>query len=71
MPAARLIAQAQKRPLRQAGVRASAAIARGMRMVCDTPAISDPTCRVWPKLEELESAHSTSRGAGPQGDRLF
>jgi superfamily II DNA/RNA helicase len=25
-----------------------------MRMVCDTPAILDPTCRVSPKLEELE-----------------
>ena len=25
-----------------------------MRMVCDTPAILDPDCRVSPKLEELE-----------------
>ena len=25
-----------------------------MRMICDTPAILDPTCRVSPKLEELE-----------------
>jgi hypothetical protein len=25
-----------------------------MRMVCDTPAILDPTCRISPKLEELE-----------------
>jgi len=26
-----------------------------MRMLCDTPAILDPTCRVSPKLEELEN----------------
>ena len=26
-----------------------------MRMLCDTPAILDPTCRVCPKLEELEN----------------
>ena len=25
-----------------------------MRMICDTPAILDPACRVSPKLEELE-----------------
>ncbi|MEO8927300.1 MAG: DEAD/DEAH box helicase, partial [Caulobacteraceae bacterium] len=25
-----------------------------MRMICDTPAILDPTCRICPKLEELE-----------------
>ena len=25
-----------------------------MRMVCDTPAILDPACRVSPKLDELE-----------------
>jgi superfamily II DNA/RNA helicase len=25
-----------------------------MRMICDTPAILDPTCRISPKLEELE-----------------
>ena len=25
-----------------------------MRMICDTPYILDPTCRVSPKLEELE-----------------
>jgi SNF2 family DNA or RNA helicase len=25
-----------------------------MRMICDTPAILDPSCRISPKLEELE-----------------
>ena len=29
-----------------------------MRMICDTPAILDPTCRVSPKLEELEGVLS-------------
>ena len=54
MPAARLIAQAQKRPLRQAEFERLQQLLACMRMVCDTPAILDPTCRVCPKLEELE-----------------
>jgi hypothetical protein len=29
-----------------------------MRMVCDTPAILDPTCRLSPKLEVLEGVLS-------------
>ena len=53
-PASRLIAQAQRRPLRQAEFDRLQMLLACMRMVCDTPAILDPTCRVSPKLEELE-----------------
>ena len=53
-PAARLIAQAQHRPLTQAEFERLQQLLACMRMVCDTPAILDPTCRVCPKLEELE-----------------
>ncbi|MBY6240292.1 DEAD/DEAH box helicase [Methylosinus sp. Sm6] len=54
IPAARLIAQAQKRPLRQQEFERLQQLLACMRMVCDTPAILDPACRVSPKLEELE-----------------
>jgi hypothetical protein len=53
-PAARLLAQAQRRPLAQAEFERLMMLLGCMRMVCDTPAILDPTCRVSPKLEELE-----------------
>jgi hypothetical protein len=53
-PAARLIAKAQKRPLTQAEFELLQKLLACMRMVCDTPAILDPTCRISPKLEELE-----------------
>ena len=53
-PAAQLIAQAQRRPLRQQEFDRLQQLLACMRMVCDTPAILDPTCRVSPKLEELE-----------------
>jgi SNF2 domain-containing protein/helicase-like protein len=53
-PAMRLIAQAQRRPLRQAEFDILQTLLACMRMVCDTPAILDPTCRISPKLEELE-----------------
>ena len=54
-PAARLLAQAQRRPLspKEEFDRLQMLLAC-MRMICDTPAILDPTCRVSPKLEELE-----------------
>ena len=43
-----------------------------MRMICDTPAILDPTCRVSPKLEELEGIlDRPARGAGPQDHRVL
>jgi hypothetical protein len=54
MPAAQLIAQAQRRPLRQQEFERLQMLLACMRMTCDTPAIIDPTCRVSPKLEELE-----------------
>ena len=53
-PASRLIAKAQKRPLTQAEFELLQKLLACMRMVCDTPAILDPTCRISPKLEELE-----------------
>ncbi len=53
-PAAQLIAQAQRRPLRQQEFDRLQQLLACMRMTCDTPAILDPSCRVSPKLEELE-----------------
>jgi SNF2-related domain/Helicase conserved C-terminal domain len=53
-PAARLIAQSQRRPLTQAEFDRLQMLLACMRMICDTPAILDPACRVSPKLEELE-----------------
>src|SRR6266508_1020974 len=52
--AARLIAEAQRRPLLPAEFDQLMVYFACMRMICDTPAILDPTCRVSPKLEELE-----------------
>ena len=54
LPAAQLIAKAQRRPLRQEEFDRLQQLLACMRMVCDTPAILDPSCRVSPKLEELE-----------------
>lgn len=54
VPAARLIAQAQRRPLTPKEFDRLMQLLACIRMVCDTPAILDPTCRVSPKLEELE-----------------
>src|SRR5712691_11114260 len=53
-PAARLLAQAKRRPLTPKEFERLQMLLACMRMVCDTPAILDPTCRVSPKLEELE-----------------
>jgi superfamily II DNA or RNA helicase len=52
--AARLVALAQRRPLRQEEFDQLMTYLACMRMICDTPAILDPTCRISPKLEELE-----------------
>ena len=52
--AARLIQLARKRPLRPEEFERLQRYLACMRMICDTPAILDPTCRVSPKLEELE-----------------
>lgn len=54
VPAARLIAQAQRRPLLPKEFERLQMLLACMRMICDTPAILDPTCRISPKLEELE-----------------
>jgi SNF2-related domain/Helicase conserved C-terminal domain len=52
--AARLLAIAQRRPLISKEFERLQMLLACMRMICDTPAILDPTCRVSPKLEELE-----------------
>jgi hypothetical protein len=52
--AMRLIVIAQRRPLRQEEFDRLQQYLACMRMVCDTPAILDPECRICPKLEELE-----------------
>ena len=52
--AARLIQVARERPLRPEEFERLQRYLACMRMICDTPAILDPTCRVSPKLEELE-----------------
>jgi SNF2 family DNA or RNA helicase len=53
-PAAVLLAKAQRRPLLPAEFEQLMILLACMRMICDTPAILDPTCRISPKLEELE-----------------
>jgi len=53
-PAARLMAQAQRRPLTKQEFDRLQQLLACMRMICDTPYILDPTCRVSPKLDELE-----------------
>ena len=53
-PAASLLAQAKRRPLTPKEFDRLQMLLACMRMICDTPAILDPTCRVSPKLEELE-----------------
>ena len=52
--AARLLALAQRRPLSPKEFDRLQMLLACMRMICDTPAILDPTCRVSPKLDELE-----------------
>ena len=52
--AVRLASLAKRRPLLPKEFDRLQMLLACMRMVCDTPAILDPTCRVCPKLEELE-----------------
>ena len=52
--AARIVAIAQRRQLLPKEFERLQMLLACMRMICDTPAILDPTCRVSPKLEELE-----------------
>jgi hypothetical protein len=50
----KLAAIAQRRPLTKEEFDRMQQYLACMRMICDTPAILDPECRVCPKLEELE-----------------
>jgi len=52
--AARIANIAKRRPLTPKEFERLQMFLACMRMICDTPAILDPTCRVCPKLEELE-----------------
>ncbi len=52
--AARIVSIAQRRPLLPKEFERLQMLLACMRMICDTPAILDPTCRICPKLEELE-----------------
>jgi hypothetical protein len=54
-PASRLIALAQRRPLRKEEFDRLQQLLACMRMICDTPYILDPACRASPKLDELEN----------------
>jgi hypothetical protein len=54
LPAMVLISKSQRRALTKAEFDRLQMLLACMRMVCDTPAILDPACRVSPKLEELE-----------------
>ena len=53
-PAARLIALAKRRTPLPKEFEHLQILFACMRMICDTPAILDPSCRISPKLEELE-----------------
>src|SRR5271165_5705165 len=52
--AQKLAAIGQRRPLTKEEFDRMQQYLACMRMICDTPAILDPECRVCPKLEELE-----------------
>jgi SNF2 family DNA or RNA helicase len=52
--ARRLAAVAERRPLTKEEFELLQKWLACMRMICDTPAILDPDCRISPKLEELE-----------------
>jgi SNF2 family DNA or RNA helicase len=54
IPAQRLIAQARHRPLTKEEFDRLQQLLACMRMICDTPATLDRSCRISPKIEELE-----------------
>jgi len=56
--AQKLAAIGQRRPLTKEEFDRMQQYLACMRMICDTPAILDPECRVCPKLEELEGVLS-------------
>ena len=47
---------AQRRPLTQQEFERLQQLLACMRMLCDTPSSSIPTCRICPKLDELEGS---------------
>ncbi len=51
----RLVARAQKRPLRKEEMEKLQKFLSCMRMLCDTPYILDQKCRIAPKIDELDS----------------
>ena len=53
--AAMIAARARTRPLTKKEFDRLQMCLAFMRMICDTPAILDPTCRISPKIEELET----------------
>jgi hypothetical protein len=53
-PARQLIAKSHHRPLSPKEFEKLQMLLACMRMICDTPAILDPDCRISPKLEEME-----------------
>lgn len=60
--AATLLAQVKRRPLTPKEFERLQMLLACMRMICDTPAILDPSCHVSPKLEELEGVLSDLLG---------
>jgi hypothetical protein len=52
--AAKLVRIAQRRPLMKEEFELLQKLLACMRMLCDTPFILDPACRISPKLDELE-----------------
>lgn len=52
---ARLLAAAKRRPLRKEEYEKLQQWLGCMRMICDSPYILDPTCRISPKLRELKN----------------
>lgn len=52
---ARLLSIAKRRPLRKEEFEKMQKFLACMRMLCDTPYILDPTCKISPKLKELNS----------------
>jgi hypothetical protein len=69
--AARLIHLAQRRPLQPKEFERLQQILACMRMLCDSPFILDPDCRLCPKLEELERLIPELLGDGERKIILF
>ncbi|HEB87714.1 MAG TPA: DEAD/DEAH box helicase [Gammaproteobacteria bacterium] len=68
---ARLMAMAQRRPLRKEEWEKLQKWLACMRMLCDTPYILDPECKDSPKLEELENILSDLLDEGDHKILIF